>query len=329
MKPADAANQAKIERIAQQLHNALAANEWRDQYDANQARRPSPTPMRRRPTSLMLYTSRGHSVSLEGHFKGETAFLILSGPSTQKQDLKRLEGRGFLTMCVNNSWSLLRPNIWTSVDDPCTFLDAGWKDPGIMKLVPYGKQPARLGTKLSSGKFRWSRGTVDAMPNVWYYKRNEKFNTQTYLTEETVNWGCHQKVADDLGCRGSRSVMLAAFRLLYYLGFNTINLVGADFEMSETAKYAFKQERDRMSIKGNNNTYRDLNKRFAALKPQLAEAGVKVFNLSPTSKLEAFEHKSFDDATLGVARRFASIDTDGWYTWHKGKGKKLKPGENP
>ena len=54
-------------------------------------------------------------------------------------------------MCVNNSWSLLRPTLWTCVDDPCTMLDIGWKDPGIMKLVPYGKEKARLGLKMDDG----------------------------------------------------------------------------------------------------------------------------------------------------------------------------------
>ncbi len=306
-----------------------AQDGWRDQYDANQARRIPLDTLKKPHSHLMLYTCRGHSVSLEGHFKGAEGYLILSGPSTKTQDLKRLEGRGFVTLAVNNAWSLLRPNIWTSVDDPCTFLDAGWKDPGIMKLVPYGKQPARLGTKTTSGKFRWSHKTVDEMPNVWYYKRNEKFKTTDFLWEDTVNWGCHQKVTDDLGCRGSRSVMLAGFRLMFYLGFNTINLVGADFNMAEDAKYAFPQDRDRGSIKGNNNTYKDLNKRFTAIRKQLDDAGVRVFNLSPTSKLTAFESKDFDAATKPTVERFSRIDTEGWYTWHKQTGKKLKPGENP
>ena len=77
------------------------------------------------------------------------------------------------------------------------------------------------------------------MPNVWYYKRNDYFKPDEYLSEPTVNWGNHQKTVDKLGCGGSRSVMLAAFRLLYYLGFKTIVLVGADFKMAPDRKYAF------------------------------------------------------------------------------------------
>lgn len=125
--------------------------------------------------------------------------------------------------------------------------------------------------------------------------------------------------------------MLAAFRLLYYLGFKTIVLVGADFKMAPDRKYAFPQERDRLSIKGNNNTYRDLNIRFKYIKPQLDAAGVKVFNTCPDSGLEAFEHIPYDQAVQRVASRFdpTKINPDGWYSWRKAGGEKLPEGINP
>lgn len=284
-------------------------------------------------TGLVLYTSKGHSVSLEDHYKGDQAFLVLSGPSSNALDLKgTLEGkRGVVTMCVNNSWSLLRPTLWTAVDDPNTFLDAGWKDPGITKFVPYGKEESRLGLKMPDGSFRWSGRKVGQMPNIWFYKRNDRFDPDTYLNEDTVNWGCHQNITDKLGCRGSRSVMMAAIRILYYLGFRTIYLVGADFQMNERMKYAFRQDRERGSIKGNNNTYRDLNIRYKHMRPMMEAAGLRVFNTNPKSRLEAFDMIDYKEAIAKTAGRFegASLDTLGWYDSWKKSGKKVRPGVNP
>jgi len=306
----------------------LVKDGYRDQNDARESRRPPPTSKKQ--SNLLLYNKQGHSFCMEDHWKGATAFLVLSGPSSNELDLSKIQRRGVVTMAVNNAWSLVRPTIWTSVDDPCTFLDAGWKDPGILKLVPYGLINKRLGTK-HGGKWRWSGKTVGEMPNLLFYKRNEHFKVNEYLHEDTVNWGNHKKVVDSLGCGGSRSVMLAAMRLLFYLGFRTVNLVGCDFKMSEEKKYAFPQERCAGAIRGNNNTYRDLNIRFKALRPLMEAQGMKVFNCNPNSGLEAFDHKPYD-ACVAEADRFndpAALDTFGWYDTVKAGGKKLPEGVNP
>ena len=283
-------------------------------------------------TAMQLYTAQGQSVSLENHYRGGPGFLVLSGPSSRNLNLGLLKDRGCVTFCVNNSWSLVRPQIWTAVDDPCTMLDAGWKDPGILKLAPYGKQEARLGTKTEKG-FRWSKYRVVDMPNVLFYKRNTHFKLQEFLTQDSVNWGNDQRITDELGCQGSRSVMLAAVRLMFYLGFRTIYLVGADFHMEdkEGHRYAFPQARDPKAAKGNNNTYRDLNKRFTALRPLMEAKGLRILNCNPHSGLKAFDFADFHEVTNKIAGKYEGFhDTDGWYTWHKaGRKTKLPPGVNP
>lgn len=263
---------------------------------------------------LMLYTSNGESVSLENWYRNNSAFLMLSGPSLNSYDLSQLGKRGIVTMGVNNSWAIYKPNLWVSVDDPGNFIDVGWKDPSIIKFCPMGSLNRRLVVK-EGAEFRNSQFRTNDMPAVFYYRRNGKFNAETFLTENSVNWGNADDVTDHLGWKGSRSVMLSALRLLYYLGFREVYLLGADFKMEfGSQNYAFQQDRHEGSVKGNNSIYRSLNDRFAALQPRFIQSNFKVYNCYEESGLRAFPHLSFSDAIARASRTCSkAIDTEGWY----------------
>jgi hypothetical protein len=273
---------------------------------------------------LYCYNNSGQSISLENMYRNQQVFLTLSGPSLNSYDLSHLSKRGVMTMGVNNSWSVVKPNLWVSVDDPGNFLDIGWKDPTITKFVPVGHFHKLLVVKEGEGNFRPSQYRVQDMPGVYYFRRNLKFRAKSFLTENTINWGVDDDVVDELGCKGGRSVMMAAVKLLYYLGFRTIYLLGADFNM-EVGKqnYAFKQDRTESSVKGNNHTYNSLNKRFTALLPEFNESGLKIYNCYKESGLKAFPYLSYDKAVAKAASTCAKqIDTEGWYD-RKDKEKKM------
>src|SRR5262245_955195 len=85
---------------------------------------------------VAIFGRGGQAVRLHEMYAGQAAFLVCSGPSLADYDLGRLNERGILTMAVNNAASLVRPNLWVSVDDPRNFLEAIWRDPGILKFVP-------------------------------------------------------------------------------------------------------------------------------------------------------------------------------------------------
>lgn len=264
---------------------------------------------------LTLYTSNGESVSLEDFYRGKPLFLILSGPSLKNYDLSLLNQRGVVTMGVNNSWAVYKPNLWVSVDDPGNFLDIGWKDPSIIKFCPMSSYNRRLIVKEKDGTFRNSQFKTNDMPAVFYFRRNGKFNAETFLTENSVNWGNAEGVVDHLGWKGSRSVMLAAIRLVHYLGFREVYLLGADFKMELGAQnYAFQQHRHEGSVKGNNSIYRSLNERFEALKPHFEKSNFKVYNCYKESGLTVFPHLSYDQALARATKTCSKpIDTEGWY----------------
>jgi len=208
----------------------------------------------RRPArdGLRLYTADFDSVSLAKFYRGRSAFLILSGPSLNRVDLSLLNRRGIVTMGVNNSWTIHRPTLWTCVDDPGRFIDTGWKDPGILKMVPTCMWSKRLRIQNPDGTMRPSAFKVHQMPSVLFFRRADHFDHERFLTGDSIPWGNDGKTPDSLGIVGKRSVMLVALRLLHYLGFGTVFLLGCDFVMAPDRKNAFDEHRPSNGIRHNN-----------------------------------------------------------------------------
>ena len=271
----------------------------------------------RRPakSGVRLYTTDFDSVSLSNFYRGRSAFLVLSGPSLADHDLSLLNTRGIVTMGVNNSWSVHRPNMWTCVDSPGRFIDTGWKDPGIMKFVPMSAWNGRLRIQKQNGTMKPSAFRVKQMPSVLLYRRGEHFDHRTYLDDDTICWGNPGSRKDSLGIKGKRSVMLVALRLLHYLGFKRVYLIGADFKMDDDCKYAFDESRTNAAIRHNNVLYDALNQRFEAMRDYFKRSKFTVLNCTPDSGLTAFEHMPYEQAIEKASAECSkAINTKGWYT---------------
>lgn len=252
----------------------------------------------------LIFSRYGHNMWFDGMYKGRSAFLVLGGPSLLKVDYKKLSAPGIITLGVNNSPKTIRPNLWTCVDDPASFLKSIWLDPKIMKFVPYTHSEKTI---FDSATWKMTDILVGECPNVWFFKRNEKFNAKQFLFEDTFNWGGHTELD------GARSVMLVAIRLLYYLGIRTIYLVGCDFKMDSNTKYHFAQDRTNGSIRGNNNTYDTLKKRFAELKPIFEKNKFRIYNCSPGSHLTVFPFIDFEQAVVNSVIDVNVEQTEGLY----------------
>ena len=235
----------------------------------------------------MLFSRDSHPIWMGDMYRGNSAFLILGGPSFSDIDKSKLNQPGILTMGVNNSVKSFRPNLWISVDDPTHFIKSIWVDPKITKFVPFSHSEKNI---FDNESWKESTTKVGDCPNIWFYKRNERFIAEQFLFEDTINWGNHK----DYG--GGRSVMLAAIRMLFYLGVRTIYLLGCDFKMNEQSKYHFEQNRSTSSIKGNLSTYKLLIDRFKALKPVFKENGLEVLNCNSNSNLKVFPFIELDEA---------------------------------
>ena len=259
-------------------------------------------------TPPFFFTRDKLPVPLVDRYRGASAFLIASGPSFLQIDRTKLAEPSILTLGMNNSVKTFRPKMWTCVDDPANFLYSIWKDPTIEKFVPISHIDKHL---FNSNEWQMTDETVANCPNVWYYKRNERFVADQYLWEDTINWGNHSNNG------GGRSVMLAAVRILWLLGVRRIFLLGVDFNMSSEQKYHFAQNRSQGSIKGNNGTYRLLQERFSQLRPIFEANGLHVFNCNKESGLTVFDYMPFEEAyqlaRAVIPANLADERTEGMY----------------
>jgi len=249
----------------------------------------------------MFFNYENQRLSIEATYKNQTCFLVLSGPSLNKINLDKLRQPGITTFGVNNSPKVFRPHLWTSGDNVKNFMISIYKDPKITKFITYAKRNSKL---FDNTTWKESHLMVKDCPNVTYYNLNDKFDPETYLRGNTVSWG---RSRGDGGCR---SVMLAAVRIIYSLGFRKVFIIGADFKMSPEAKYAFDQDRTSGSMKNNNNAYKKLNERFDLLRPYFEKAGFYVFNSTPDSGLKSFDYVPFESAVKIALKDFPDTPSE-------------------
>src|SRR5690606_12971941 len=121
------------------------------------------------------------------------------------------------------------------------------------------------------------------------------FDAERFLDEPTISWGGAPKLG------GVRSVLLPALRMLYHLGVRHVFLLGVDFNMSQSSKYHFSQERTEASIAGNTRTYKHLTEYFSLLKPIFEKCDFKVYNCNEHSNLTVFPFIDFQ-AAVNMAR---------------------------
>jgi hypothetical protein len=266
------------------------------------------------PRRLVLSTPGRETIDLAGWYARRSVFLICSGPSLNAMDLSHLNQRGIVTFGLNNSWAVHRPNLWTCVDPPEKFCDRGWKDPGIIKLVPEHQRARRLRVKRDDGTFRPSQFRPEDMPSTFFYPASTAFDARRFWSQPSVCWGNNAEVPDAQGIKGGRSVMLAALRLIHYLGFRVVFLLGADFNMrtDADANYAFAQERTKQAVEHNNRLYRALDQRLNTLRRHVRD--FYVFNCTPGSALTAFQPYDYAKAIAYASGECAGEwDTAGWY----------------
>jgi hypothetical protein len=203
------------------------------------------------------------------------------------------------------------------VDDPSRFNLSTWLDPTIMKFTPMGHFEKPLWDnrllRTTDGELQmWERSKlkVGDCPNVIGFRRNEKFHASRWLYEDTINWGNHKKFG------GGRSVMLAAIRILFLLGFRRVYLLGVDFEMSPERRYHFDEKRSPGAISGNNSTYTKMIRWFSELHQYFVKEDFIIKNCNRDSKLKTFPNIAYGEAldeALSIRGNFSNERTTGMY----------------
>ena len=298
------------------LGQAITAKEWDvlPQWMKNRSKRPAEAKYAPAPSPGSVFMLEDGEEVPGRHIRpkvGGSVFLLCGGPSLAKMNLELLRQPGIVTMGVNNSPAVFRPDMWVHVDAADRFLRSIWEDQRIHKFTPIGLKNGRI---FDSDSWSYTEQKVTDCPNVSYYRRHEGFAAGEFLRGNSVCWG---------GKEG-KSVMLAAIRILYELGFRKIYLLGADFRMAEDYGYAWAQGRAAAAVANNNRLYGALNDWFTQLRPLFEAAGLKVWNCTPESGLKAFDAMTLEEA---VAEARLKIDvakerTEGLYD-------KAKPDPTP
>ncbi len=271
---------------------------------------------RKSSSQSILQTVNGCTVDLYNHYHSTSAFLICSGPSIKDVDLSCLNSRGMLTCTVNNSGTMYRSNIWIAYDYPGNFSDAIWRDPGTLKFIPTQRLQQTIRVRDKDGKLIDSDLVAGRMPATIGYRTNRSFRPEHWLTEDSINCGDDKPLKnDDNEQYGTRSVMLAAIRLLHFLGVRRLFLLGCDFRMSYGVdNYGFPQSRSRKSVRQNNQIYRTLSEKFKFLLPYFQKAKFEIFNCTPNSGLTVFPFLDLPTALKMVTSNMPpKIETEGMY----------------
>jgi len=268
-----------------------------------------------------FFSREGASLSLVGVHRGASAFLLAGGPSAGTLDKEAL--KKCWTMTLNNAHSSYRGQANIIVDDPSRFNLSMWLDPTIQKFVPLAhfEKPLWDNRRIVSGEEwqqRWEPANmrVGDCPNVIGFRRNEKFHAGRWLYEDTINWGNHKNFG------GGRSVMLAALRVLFLLGFRRVYLLGVDFEMGADKAYHFAEQQTKECIRFNLETYTKLQNWFTELQPYFLQEKFIVKNCNLNSKLTAFPFIPYEDAIVEASAHLgdhANERTTGMYRAYEEK----------
>jgi len=271
----------------------------------------------------ILDRCREKTESLRGMLAGKPAFLVCSGPSAESLPLWELNKRGCFSMAVNNAACLqnLRPQAFVCADPPRKFHHSIWDDPGVMKFIPTNKMiggtRGELRQKMLDGSFRSRNHRVIDCSNVWGFVRHTHFTpTDDFFLTEGAMWGNLSSGVERTGLDKTVCTMLLGIRLLRYLGAGRIYLVGVDFWMSLSHKYAFDQDRTVEAIATNNDQFSIVNKWLCKMEEDgvFERFGVRLYNCYERSGLRAFPYVPFHCATE-EARGICEDEPDlsGWY----------------
>jgi|GEM_PF-1871756 len=264
-----------------------------------------PAPEQRNPPRQnLVFNFRGNPGDcLQDSFRGASAFLVCGGPSLRELDLSLLNQRGIVIAAVNQAAAThVRPHLWFTVDAPRNFHEAIWRDPAIAKFTKrkYSNHSIRTrqGNEWKDAVGVWPRH----LPNCWYYEHVSEWKPQEFLTSPRPTWGV--TVAPN-----ARSCMLVALRLLYWLGFRRVIVIGADFQMTADDPYAFHDPANDAKARSNNRLYHTLNEWFSELRPHFAEYGYEVLNATPGGQLNAFPRVSFEEAVRQCTSSVPLVET--------------------
>ena len=187
-------------------------------------------------------------VDLRDTYLNESLFIIAGSPAAKKEQLNLLYEPGIVTMAINNAATMVRPNMWVGGDRPECYSPSILTDISITKFSPYGKHEMEfLGEpwKLKPSTFFFNCGDKG-------YTLDNLFSKHNHI----VWW---------------KNTWWIALSLAYTLGFRTLYLVGAEFNIDKDHQYLLNKIKEHKMF-DENKSIQLINSCIDIWKPDYREA---------------------------------------------------------
>lgn len=269
----------------------------------NKKAKPTPKP----PESKHVFLRDGSgksAMNLEDSRLGQSAFLLLGGPSLAQEPVDLLTESGATIAAVNSAANLCTPQLWFMVDPPkAEFPARHWKNPAVKKFT----LKSRKGDLVKTAENKSAGIRAKQCPQAFFIDYSCGFTAESFLTKPKPAWLA--KWQDGRKNHEKKSVMLIAIRMLYWLGFRRVYLLGADFHYRPKRTYAFEGIDKKAGACGTNNTTMGvLRNWFEVLRPEFERRGFHVYNCTTGSRLTAFDFVDLETAVSDAIWNAETLD---------------------
>lgn len=229
-----------------------------------------------------------HSIVSDGAWRGRRCFIVGGGESLKNFDWRMIDGE--LTIGINKALEKIEPDILFSMDSR------------FYRWITNGE----LGNELKE-KFEKFRGI-----KVWLNTHNFKgFGEDVYLLDSAGEKAFTFSLKDGLG-HGNNSGY-SALNLAVCLGANPIYLLGFDMKGRDGRQSWWHKG---YPVIQQESAYDKMIECFNFASGKIAEAGFRVINVNPDSRLDCFEKIGFDEIPRNKTPLFVSYYTKGTiYEW--------------
>ena len=216
--------------------------------------------------------------------KNQAAFLVGRGWSATDTKRKLLCQLRIPVMAINDypDNPYMKPRYWCSGDPPKYFSERVWTDPEVMKFVGLHN---RDGERPRDGAYAPKRLAKEAPNTFFFHQATDEMDVEHWLFHPFIAWG------STIGCKdgpkqlyehgAARSSMLIGLKLLFFLGYRRVYLLGCDCDPHQHPASEYW------------NTIFHLTGQIA---PHFKRWGYQVFQTNPNSHLRCFEFADFDKA---------------------------------
>ena len=207
--------------------------------------------------------SRRKCIDLKDTYSG-TIFLCGGHPSLNQEPLDLLYKPGIVTMAMNNTGTVFKPNLWVCADKAMCYSGSIIEDPSIQKFPRLLYQDDIIHeTPLK----RWKH-----MPNTYFYGVSEDFKYHQILeTSSLFVWW--------------KNVFMIAVQLCHHLGFRKVYCCGTAFKIPDEKHYAYDVNLSPTQVDYNKRTYHNALGNFVRCQRFLEQGGMEFISCTPDSSI--------------------------------------------